>query len=246
MISLKILIVEDDLMTANSIKACMENAGHQVSGMARDSLTAMKLLKNAPPDVAIIDIRLGKRTEAGISIAQEILAQHWIPFIYLTSHSDSDIIEKAQKTQPSAYLLKPFRAEELLIQINLAYTNFKSNNRPNPRNLVSNNFYLPFNNGHERVASQEILYLEAKGACVNVYLTHRKNPEMIGMNLGNLSQYFTSSNFLRLSRSLFINMDHLKRIERTHIYLGDEKTAVEISEANRKELLKMLKVVKTK
>ncbi|CAG5009138.1 hypothetical protein DYBT9275_04431 [Dyadobacter sp. CECT 9275] len=245
---LKILIVEDDLQTAHEIQACAEEAGHQVTGIARDAKGAMKLVKNDPPDIAVIDIKLGKLPEAGIAIAQEILSQHWIPFIYLSSYSDPATVEKARKTFPSAYLLKPFRPQELLIQISVAHTNFFNQSRNiNHQTMNQNNFYLPFDNGHEQITTRDILYLEAKGACVNVYLMNRIGPKMIGMTLGNLSQYFTTPNFFRLSRSLFINMDHRKRIERTHIYLGDEKVVVvEISEANRKELLKKLKVVRTK
>lgn len=247
MVSLKILIIEDDLIIASDIKSYMQNAGHHVIGIARDSKEAMKLVKTNPPDLAIIDITLGKLSNAGILIAREIQTQHWMPFIYLTSHSDSATLEKAGKTLPSAYLLKPFRAEELLIQVGLAYSNFANQRKQNSTEAITtDSFYLPFNNGHERVTSGEILYLEAQGACVNVYIKNRKSPGMIGMNLGNLSQYFNTPNFFRLSRSLFINMDHIKRIERTHIYLGEEKVSVEISEANRKELLKRLNVIRTK
>ena len=240
MTGLKILIIEDNLLTANDIKGFMEDSGHIVTGIARDSREALKLVKTDPPDIAIIDITLGNIKESGIDIAREIQSQHWIPFIYLTSNADSEVIEKARKTSPSAYLFKPFRPEELLIQVELAHANFPNQTKNDPEN-----FYLPFNNGHERVNPAEILFLEADGACVHVHLVNRK-PEMIGMNLGNLSQYFTTPNFLRLSRSLFINMDHLKRIERTHIFLGEHKLAVEISEANRKELFKRLKIVRTK
>jgi len=246
MTSLRILIIEDDLITATDIKGYLVEAGHKVTGIARDPKEAMRMVKKDPPDLALIDITLGKITEAGIALAREILAQHWMPFIYLTSYSDSATVDKAKKTSPSAYLLKPFRPQELLIQISLAHANFLEHTKQDIQSGQKGDYYLPFNSGHEKVRSDEILFLEAKGACVNVYLSQRKSPEMIGMNLGNLSQYFATSNFYRLSRSLFINLDHIKRIERTNVFLGEEKLPVRISEANRKELLRKLNVIRTK
>jgi DNA-binding LytR/AlgR family response regulator len=243
--SLKILIIEDELLVAFDIKSSLELAGHSVTGIARENKEAMRLVRDNPPDLAIIDITLGKKQNAGIELIQDLLAQHWMPFIYLTSHADAKIMAKASATLPSAYLLKPFRYEELMIQVTLAHANFIKTASSNPT-LASKSLFLPFDHGHEQVLTKDILFLEAQGACVNIHMLGYKKPRMIGMTLGNLAQHFTTLNFYRLSRSLFINLDHLKRIGRNVIHLGDEWIAVKISEANRKELLKKIQVVKTK
>jgi DNA-binding LytR/AlgR family response regulator len=241
---LKLLIIEDNQLVAQDIRSCLETAGHHVTGIAQDDKEALRLVRDYPPDLAIVDITLGKKREAGIQLVQNLLAHHWMPFIYLTSHNDSAMMKKASDTQPSAYLLKPFRPEELLIQVILAHANFA---RLSPsRSDLSDVLFLPFDHGHEQVVSKDILYLEAKGSCVNVHMQGHKTPRMIGMTLGNLTQYFSTPNFYRLSRSLFVNLDHLKRIERTAILLGEERLAIPISEANRKELLKRIRVVRTK
>lgn len=247
MTSLNVLIIEDDLIVASAIRQSLEDAGHRVSGVARESREAMNLLKNDPPDLAVIDITLGKSKDGGILIAQEMMTQYWMPFIYLTGHAEKAYIDKAIETFPAAYLLKPFRNEELLAQIELAYENFGKRTVPEksvrPEREI---FYLPFKNGHDQVHGEQILYLQAQGHCTNVFLTTDKIARVIGTNLGNVEKYFAASNYIRLSKSLFINLDQLRRIERTHIYLGNESVKVAISEANRKDLLKRLKVIKTK
>ncbi|MPR35663.1 response regulator [Salmonirosea aquatica] len=242
---LKILIIENELLVALDIRVTLESAGHSVTGIARDAKEAQRLVRDDPPDLAIVDITLDKRDKSGIEIMQILLTQHWMPFIYLTSHDDDITMEKASATQPSAYLLKPYRPEELLIQIKLAHSNFTRLTSPSQYS-PSDSLFLPFDNGHEQVSAKNILFLEAKGSCVNVHMLGYKKPRMIGMTLGNLAQHFPTLNFFRLSRSLFINLDHLKRIERTTIQLGEERLAVDISEANRKELLKRIRVVRTK
>lgn len=246
MCALKILIIEDDLLIATDIKSCMEDAGYEVIGIARDRSEAMQLVKVSSPDLAIIDITLGNLEEEGIRIAKEILSQHWIPFIYLTAHSDEKMIRKGADTSPSAYLFKPFREGELLAQVMLAHENFVKMAASRTEAPRTENFYFPSKSGHIRVRPDEILFLKAQGHCTDVYLTYDKRPQMIGTNLGTLEKYFTTANFIRLSKSLFINLDHLKQIERTHVFMGEERILVEISENNRKELLRNLRVIRTK
>lgn len=246
MSALKILIIEDDLLIATDIRSCMEDAGHQVVGIARDRNEAIRLVKHHTPDVAIIDITLGTMEDEGIRIANEILNQHWMPFIYLTAHSDDEMIRKGAETGPSAYLIKPFREKELLVQVMLAHENFVRAGNADGDVPRTGNLYFPSHSGHVRVSPGEVLFLRAQGNCTDVYLTYDKKPRLMGTNIGTLEKYFTTSNFVRLSKSLFINLDHLKQIERTHIYMGEERLPVEISENNRRELHKILKIVRTK
>ena len=243
--SLKILVIEDELLIANDIKATLERAGHYVVGIARNPAEAFKLVKQQPPELALIDIGLGKNKEGGIKLAQDLLAQHWMPFIYLTAGDDPATIDKASATLPYAYLLKPYRVQELLVQVKLAHANF-SQSSPLGISPTSESIFIPVNKGHEQIAVKDVLYLEAQGSCVNIHLTHQKKPIMLGMNLGSLMKYFTAPGFYKLSRSLFINLHHLKRVEPSTILLSDERIPVKISEANRKALLKKIQVVKTK
>ncbi|WP_373515165.1 response regulator transcription factor [Persicitalea sp.] len=242
---LKILVVEDEILIANDIRADLERAGPRVVGIARDAAEALKLVKQYPPELALIDISLGKNRDGGIKLAQDLLAQHWMPFIYLTGRADAATIEKAEATLPAAYLLKPYRVQELLAQVALARANFLPSDSAVPAHS-DELLFIPLNKGHDQIVIRDVLYLEAKGSCVNIYLASQKKPIMLGTNLGSLIKYFTAPGFYKLSRSLFINLNHLKRIEHNAIHLGDERLLVKISEANRKELLKRIQVVKTK
>lgn len=52
-----------------------------------------------------------------------------IPVVYLTAYSDIEIVKKAEKTIPYAYILKPYNNNQLKATINLALLNFKNSNR---------------------------------------------------------------------------------------------------------------------
>jgi CheY-like chemotaxis protein len=56
----------------------------------------------------------------GIQTAQIIKENYNTPFIYLTAYYDKEILEKAQKTLPAAYITKPYEEKGLQTAIQLA------------------------------------------------------------------------------------------------------------------------------
>ncbi|CCH52907.1 two component transcriptional regulator, LytTR family [Fibrisoma limi BUZ 3] len=241
---LKILLVEDNTLTALDLQEILEEAGHTVTAVARTFNEALKAVKTQPPDMALVDITLDGSTENGIETAREMLLVHRMPIIYLTADSDHGTFQAAKETMPAAYLLKPFRADELKLQIELAYHYFQLNQLVDTPSAA--HLFLPVDKGYEKIALRDVLYLKADGAYVKIFLTTREQPYHISMNLRHLAQYFSASNFFRLSRSLLLNLDYLERLERNYLYIVGHKTAIPIPAASRKELMKRLTVVRTK
>ena len=68
----------------------------------------------------------------GIEIITEFSTIKKIPVVYLTAYSDSEIINRAEKTMPFAYLLKPYNENQLKATINLAILNFKKSENSIP------------------------------------------------------------------------------------------------------------------
>jgi DNA-binding LytR/AlgR family response regulator len=238
---LKILIVEDELITAADIQETLEKAGHQIIAVARDFKEAMAAVKHQLPDLAMIDIRLENSTMDGIGIAKELLNLHWIPIIYLTANSEIETFQRAKETLPAAYLLKPFRHRELVMQVELAY----ANQRNAGNSSDSEHLYLPINKGYEKIAQADVLYLLADGSYAKVFMLNEEFPLLVSMNLGHLAQYFTAPNFYRLTRSLVINLSHLGRVERNQLWLKNHQLPIQISDTHRAELMKQLKIVRT-
>lgn len=241
---LKILIVEDEIITALDLKATLEEAGHTVTHMARDFRTAVKAIKQSPPDLALIDIQLNDSSADGITTARELMSLHQMPIIYLTANSEPDTFRLAKETMPLAYLLKPFRSNELIMQIELAYRNFYGNlsgGAEPPKYL-----FLPVDKGYEKIDIDQVLYLRADGAYVKIFLAGREIPYHISANLGHLVSYFPVSVFYRLSRSLLINLNHLERLEQNHLFLVGHKNAIQVPSSSRRELMRRLTVVRTK
>ncbi|MBK8609226.1 MAG: response regulator transcription factor [Chitinophagaceae bacterium] len=125
MSNLKILIVEDEPVIAENISIYLDNNDFEVSAIAYDSDEAILQLKNNTPDAAILDINL-ESDKDGIDIAGYINREIQIPFLFLTSYSDKNTLDKAKLVKPSGYIVKPFNEKTLLASLEIAISNFAS------------------------------------------------------------------------------------------------------------------------
>ncbi len=125
MSKLRILIVEDEPVIAENISMYLDNADFEVSGIAYDSLEAKEQLITNTPDAAILDVNL-ESEEDGIDIASYINEKFQLPFLFLTSYSDKETLQRAKKVKPSGYIVKPFNEKTLLASLEIAISNFAS------------------------------------------------------------------------------------------------------------------------
>jgi len=114
----KILIVEDQFVEADYLRLILVKAGYDVIGIARSVVKAQEIIKQTTPDLVLLDIFLkGKLT--GIDLAQQLRDDN-IPFIYLSANSNEEVLMAAKATQPSGFLVKPFREKDLLVTLEIA------------------------------------------------------------------------------------------------------------------------------
>ncbi len=115
----KILIVEDEGLTAMELQRKLKMAGYDVPTFAFSGKEAIKKAEEIKPDLVLMDIFLKGHID-GIDAAGEIKKKLNIPIIYLTAHGDPKTKERAKSTEPFAYLLKPFDVEILRQNIDQA------------------------------------------------------------------------------------------------------------------------------
>jgi CheY-like chemotaxis protein len=110
--SAKILIVEDENITAKALEYSLKDAGYHVVGVVSSGEEAIRRSASMQPDLVLMDIRL-KGIIDGVSAAQRIQASLDIPVIYLTAHSDTETLKRAMHSNPYGYIVKPFVEKEL-------------------------------------------------------------------------------------------------------------------------------------
>lgn len=124
MSEIRILIVEDDPIISASIEQCLDNLDFQVSGVAYDPAEALEELANNTPDAVLLDINLSSKAMDGINIAQLIKEKYQLPVVFLTSFSDRSTLDRAKKTEPAGYIVKPFDERNLLATLEISLYNF--------------------------------------------------------------------------------------------------------------------------
>lgn len=122
MSSLRVYILEDEIITQEVIKQTLESLNCIVCGMQTHAEKALKEINNLQPDIAILDIRVdGDKT--GIWLGNQLD----IPVIYLTAFSDQQNIKNAAQTRPVSYIQKPFQEKDVFIALELAKSRLKGN-----------------------------------------------------------------------------------------------------------------------
>lgn len=115
----KILIVEDERITALAIKQKLERLGYVVLATESCGIDAVKKAGELEPDLILMDIILKGKID-GIQVANKINQHFNIPIIYLTAHFEDDIIERAKLTKHYGYIGKPFSDGDLKSSIEIA------------------------------------------------------------------------------------------------------------------------------
>jgi len=154
----KVLIVEDEVIVALDIKNTLNKLELEVTDIAVSYDTAIESVKTDIPDLILMDINL-ENSKDGIETAISIQNIKNIPIIYITAYSDDMTINRAIKTNPIHYMIKPFKTEELKSTIRLATFKLEQKNKNKlivGENLthVGNGYY--FDKYHQSLFYQNI------------------------------------------------------------------------------------------
>ena len=115
----KILVIEDETITALEIQNKLESWGYEVVGLAGSGEDAINLANEKGTDLILADIVLRGEMD-GIDAVERISRNFDVPVIYLTAHADGETFERAKLTKPSGYCIKPFNDTELKYSIEIA------------------------------------------------------------------------------------------------------------------------------
>jgi signal transduction histidine kinase len=117
--SLRILIVEDDSVSAVLLQRSLEKNNHVIVGQANSGERALEILSQNQVDIVMMDINLAGQMD-GIKTTELINEKYDVPVVYLSSSLYSDTLSKVVGTHPSGYVIKPFNIRELTVVIELA------------------------------------------------------------------------------------------------------------------------------
>jgi DNA-directed RNA polymerase specialized sigma24 family protein/ActR/RegA family two-component response regulator len=104
----RILIIEDEPLTAAHLAELVESQRHIVIGIARTHHEALALAAKDKPDLILSDIQLADGS-SGVEAVNEILGGLEVPVIFITGHPE--MLLTGAKPEPTFLISKPFNSE---------------------------------------------------------------------------------------------------------------------------------------
>src|SRR5260370_523059 len=115
----RILIVEDEIITAEDLRDILTEVGYTVTGVVSSGPDAIAQVAKNPAGLALMDIRIKGKMD-GTETAKALRHRFNVPVIYLTAHADRETVERAKVAEPLGYITKPFKQAELQAAIEIA------------------------------------------------------------------------------------------------------------------------------
>ena len=118
--SVRVLIVEDEIIPANYLKKVLISEGYDVLPIVDTGKEALKVSKIEKPNIILMDVML-KDHISGCDVAFELSQYNpQILIIFLTAYSDKEMVDFAVESKAFGYLLKPYRDKEILATLALS------------------------------------------------------------------------------------------------------------------------------
>ena len=115
--SMHVLVVDDSLSVRHVVSNFLERSGMQTT-TAKDGIDALEKLATVHPDIAIVDIEMPRMN--GFELLSRIKSDPStkdMPVLFLTSRSAAKHRERAKELNVDAYIVKPYREDELLSEL---------------------------------------------------------------------------------------------------------------------------------
>ncbi|MFN8079781.1 MAG: response regulator transcription factor [Kineosporiaceae bacterium] len=106
---MRVVLAEDGALFRQGLVLLLEAAGHEVVGCAADGDTLVRMLADAPADVAILDIRMPPEPDGGITTAERLRATHpALGLLFLSHYAEAHYLMRILQigTESIGYRLK--------------------------------------------------------------------------------------------------------------------------------------------
>jgi AmiR/NasT family two-component response regulator len=118
----RILICEDEGLTALRLKKALAGLGYDVVGEAKNGEEAVSLAEQLQPDAILMDIRMPKLD--GIAATERIMQARPTPIVMITAYNERELVNAALHAGASGYLVKPVSDEQIEPALAVALSRF--------------------------------------------------------------------------------------------------------------------------
>lgn len=233
MTKIKILIVEDEKITAMVLETLLTNWDYSAK-IALSSAEATQLFIKEKYDLLLLDIRLGEGKN-GIDLAQEFTKIRATPIVFMTSSEDMEEVQRAIATSPAAYIFKPIDQRALQVNIELALHNFyKTNNttdigletkedKYNARFFLKNGdiIFLKQSYHFVKLPIQDIICLETENNYTTIITEKQKF--VVRLGLSTVLEQLNAPFLIRVNRAQAINIKQVLSFNDIEVKITNKK-----------------------
>lgn len=112
----KILVVEDEAITALNMVQLLEIWGYEPCEPATSGEEALRRVAEERPQLVLMDLNI-RGNISGVEAAKLMRRDFAVPFLFVTGYADSEARKVADDARAAGYLLKPFDPEKLKLLV---------------------------------------------------------------------------------------------------------------------------------
>lgn len=212
---LKILIIEDETVSAMELENCLEDFGYNVVGVAANYKQAMKLFKEKKPDLILMDVELKGSKLDGIQIMKEFKKTRTVPVIYLTAHyNNAQIQQRVIASNPENFLFKPhdLNPSKLAVAIELAIRKFTNNEDAELQTGIyqkGNYLFIKKEFVHYRTAITEISHVMTLDGGIIIFAEENNFPFNVTMKKF-IQKVKNHNDLIQVHQSYVVNLNRVK------------------------------------
>jgi DNA-binding LytR/AlgR family response regulator len=241
--SVKILVVEDEMIIGAKISMQLTSLGYEVTGILPRGDEAILHLEQNKPDIVLLDINL-KGTIDGIETAKQIHQKHKTPIIYITANSDEATFNRAKSTKPFAFIAKPFKQLDLQRAIELAISRMAENDTGKMEEtesdeqpfILNDRIFVRYKEKMLKIMLADIRYIEAERNYSRIFTANREH--LLSITLKTIEEKLPVKLFQRIHRSYVINIMHVDEVAEHHVMIAQKP--IPLGTGMREQLMQRL------
>src|SRR5512139_3314140 len=119
----RVIIADDESLIRMDLREMLTNLGYLVVGEVADGRSAVNQARELKPDIVVMDIKMADMD--GIEAAKVLTEERVAPVVLLSAYSQRELVDRAREAGVVAYLVKPYREEDLTPAIEVALARFR-------------------------------------------------------------------------------------------------------------------------